>query len=373
LISERGVAQPGEGRRESERRAFLDAAGLDAARREPLAGDASTRAYERLYPVSGPSLILMDQPPALETQPCPPDATEAERAGLGFNALYRLAAGRVDAFIACAAHLRGLGLSAPEVVAADPAAGLAVLEDLGDDLYAVAIAAGTDEAPLYDSAVDVLLRLHQAPPPPVLEGDGVSWPLLTYDAVALRTASELFVEWLPRLDPRLAFDDAALADWRALWAPVLARGEALASVFCHRDFHAENLIWLPGRVGAARTGLLDFQDAVRAHPAWDLSMLLHDARRDVSPEREAAVLARYLAARLDLDPGAFLADFHNLGALNIVRILGIFARLVARDGKPRYRALIPRLWRYLDRCLADPATAALGDWLAAHVPAGARA
>jgi aminoglycoside/choline kinase family phosphotransferase len=368
LISEREAAI-----RERERRAFLDAAGFGAVRREPLAGDASTRAYERLRPACGPSLILMDQPPAVETQPCPPGATEAERAALGFNALYRLAAGRVDAFIACAAWLRGLGLSAPEVVAADPAAGFAVLEDLGDDLYARVIAAGADETALYDSAVDVLLRLHEAPPPAVLETQGVSWPLLTYDAVALRVASELLVEWLPRFDPRVGFDDEAIAAWRSLWTPILARGEALAGVFCHRDFHAENLIWLPSRAGAARTGLLDFQDALRAHPAWDVSMLLHDARRDVSPEREAAVLARYLAARPGIDRETFMADFHALGALNIVRILGIFARLVARDGKPRYRAFMPRLWRYLDRCLVEPAPPGLGAWLWAHVPAEARA
>jgi aminoglycoside/choline kinase family phosphotransferase len=359
--------------REAARREFLNSAGFGAAGREPLAGDASTRAYERLHPASGPSLIFMDQPPALETQPCPPDADEAERAALGFNALYRLAAGRVDAFVACAAHLRGLGLSAPTVLAADPAAGFAVLEDLGDALYATAIAAGADEAALYDSAVDVLLRLHEAPPPCLLEGDGARWPLLTYDAVALGVASELLVEWLPRLDPRLAFDDQAIEAWRAVWRPIRNRGEALADVFCHRDFHAENLIWLPGRDGAARTGLLDFQDAVRAHPAWDLSMLLHDARRDVSKEREDAVLARYFAGRPDLDREAFMADFHALGALNIVRILGIFARLVARDGKPRYRAFMPRLWRYLDRCLADPAPAGLRDWLGAHVPVEARA
>ena len=358
--------------REAARRDFLDAAGLRTARRQPLAGDASTRAYERLHPASGPSLILMDQPPAVETQPCPPGASEAERAALGFNALYRLAAGRVDAFVASAAYLRGLGLSAPEVVAADPAAGLALLEDLGDDLYATVIAAGGDEAPLYDSAVDVLLRLHEAPPPAILAGDGASWPLLTYDAVALRVASELLVEWLPRFDPRVVFDDEAVAEWRTLWAPILAHGEAGASVFCHRDFHAENLIWLPVRAGPARTGLLDFQDALRAHPAWDFSMLLHDARRDVSPERERAVLARYLAARPGLDRDAFMADFHALGALNIVRILGIFARLVARDAKPRYRAFMPRLWTYLDRCLADPAPSGLGAWLDAHVPPEAR-
>ncbi|MBA3812636.1 MAG: phosphotransferase, partial [Caulobacteraceae bacterium] len=321
---------------------------------------------------SGASLILMDQPPTLETRPCPPDATAAERAALGYNALARLAAGRVDAFVACAAYLRGLGLSAPKVFASDPAAGLAILEDLGDGLYARLIEGGADEAPLYESAADALVVLHTAPSPDVLTADGALWPLLAYDALALKTGGDLFVEWLPRLRPELAFDAAARSEWEAIWEPVRARGEAGAAVFCHRDFHAENLIWLPERAGAARAGLLDFQDALRAHPAWDFSMLLHDARRDVSAEREAAVLARYFAARPGLDGRAFTADFHALGALNILRILGLFARLVARDGKPRYRAFMPRLWVYLDRCLTDPAPAGLGDWLARHVPAEAR-
>jgi len=146
-----------------------------------------------------------------------------------------------------------------------------------------------------------------------------------------------------------------------------------ANVFCHRDYHAENLIWLTGREGAARVGMLDFQDALRAHPAWDMSMLLHDARRDVTPELEARALARYFALRPEVDRAAFLADFHALGALNICRILGIFARLVVRDGKPRYAAFMPRLWRYLDRCLADPAPTGLRAWLAQHAPAEARA
>jgi aminoglycoside/choline kinase family phosphotransferase len=355
--------------REAARRAFLDAQGLGAAQRERLPGDASTRSYERLRRAAGASLILMDQPPQLETRPCPPDATPAERAALGFNALYRLAAGRIDAFVACAGHLRGLGLSAPEIVAFDAAAGLAVMEDLGDDLFGAVIAGGLDEAPLYDAATDALLRIQSAPPPPILAHDGVRWPLLDYDALALETAAGLFVEWLPRLEPEVRFSDEALCAWRALWAPIAARGAEGAAVFCHRDYHAENMLWLPRRAGPARVGLIDFQDAVRAHPAWDLSMLLHDARREVSPEREAAVLRRYFAARPDLDREAFMADFHALGALNIMRILGIFARLVVRDGKPRYRALMPGLWRYLGRCLEPPAPPGLADWLARHVPA----
>jgi len=359
--------------REARRRAFLESAGLGAVRRQPLAGDASTRRYERLHPPTGPSLILMDQPPAVETQPCPPDATGEERAALGYNALARLAAGRVDAFVACAGYLRARGLSAPQVIASEPSEGLAVLEDLGDDLYARLIETGGDEAPLYDGAIDVLVKLHAEPPPAMLSADGSTWPLLTYDDLALKTAGDLFIEWLPRLLPDLTFDDEAAAEWEAIWAPIRARGVAGADVFCHRDFHAENLIWLPGRQGPARTGLLDFQDALRAHPAWDLSMLLHDARRDVSADCEQAALDRYLAARPQGDRDAFIADFHALGALNVARILGIFSRLVARDGKPRYRAFMPRLWGYLDRCLKDHPPAGLAAWLERHVPLEARA
>jgi aminoglycoside/choline kinase family phosphotransferase len=358
--------------RETLKAEFLLAHGLGAARREPLAGDASTRRYERLYPAAGPRLIFMDQPPG-ETTPCPPLATPDERQALGYNAMARLAAGRVDAFVAAAGWLRSNGLSAPGVLAHDAANGLAVLEDLGDGLFARLIEAGNDEGPLYDDAVQTLVRLHRAAPPAVLTADGVAWPLLTYDELALKTGGDQFMDWLPKFRPDLAFGPEAIAEWDVLWAPILARGAAGASVFCHRDYHAENLISLPGRLGAARVGLLDFQDALKAHPAWDMSMLLHDARRDVSPELEAAALARYFALRPEADREALTADFHALGALNIARILGIFARLVTRDGKPRYQAFMPRLWIYLDRCLADPGLAGLKRWFDRHVPAEVRA
>ena len=358
--------------REAIKSAFLDAHGWGDAARVPLSGDASTRAYERLYPTSGASLIFMDQPPNAETAPCPPGATPQQRAEAGYNALARLAAGRVDAFVAVAEWLRAQGLSAPAVLAHDAAQGLAVLEDLGDDLFAVLIEDGQDEAPLYDAAIEGLVRLHAATPPRLLTAPGIAWPLLDYDEVALKTAGDILPEWLPRLKPELNFSAAAVADWDDLWAPIRARGDAGASVFCHRDYHAENLIWLPDRDGAARVGLLDFQDAVRAHPAWDMSMLLHDARRDVSPAREAAALAYYFKLRPELDRQQFMADYHALGALNVVRILGIFARLMIRDGKPRYAAFLPRLWGYLDTCLADPEMGGLKAWFDAHVPAGSR-
>lgn len=357
--------------REALKAEFLKDQGLASARREPLAGDASTRRYERLHTPAGGRLIFMDQPPG-ESAPCPPQATPADRRALGYNAMARLAAGRVDAFVATAGWLRAQGLSAPAVLGHDAARGLAVLEDLGDDLYARLIEGGANEAALYDDAIEALVRLHRARPPAILHEDGVDWPLLDYDRLALRTGGDLFVEWLPRLRPELAFGAEALAEWDALWAPIHERGDAGAEVFCHRDYHAENLIFLPDRIGAARVGLLDFQDALRAHPAWDMSMLLHDARREVSAEREAAALARYFALRPEADRERLTADYHALGALNIARILGIFARLVTRDGKPRYLAFMPRLWTYLDRCLADPELAALKAWFDRHVPNEAR-
>ena len=358
--------------REALKAGFLAANGFGDARRAVMSGDASTRVYERLHLADGTTRIFMDQPPKAETAPCPPDATPAERVALGFNAAYRLASGRVDAFVACARYLTSLGLSAPRIEAFDAANGLAVLEDLGDDLYAEHIAARGDEAQLYDAAIDALTVLHAAKPPQVLAFDGVSWPLLSYDDLALVSAADLFTEWLPRLRPAFAPDAPALAEWEALWAPIRARAEQTADVFCHRDYHAENLIWLPDREGAARVGLIDFQDAVRANRMWDLSMLLHDARRDVSPEREAAALERYFAAHPGLDRRMLLADYHALGALNVARIIGIFARLVKRDGKPRYEAFLPRLWRYLDSCLADPDMAGMKAWFDRHVPAEAR-
>jgi aminoglycoside/choline kinase family phosphotransferase len=352
--------------REDEIAAFLARAGWSDAARVKLPGDASTRTYERLS-LNGRAAMLMNQPRSVETSPCPPEADAAARAALGYNALARLAAGRVDAFVACARYLVSRELSAPEIFYAEPDAGLAIIEDLGDGLYARLIEDGADEGALYEAAIDALLVLHAEPPPDVLPG---GWPLLTYDALALNTAHDIFTEWMPRFRD-VTFDDAALAEWEAIWAPIRAHGEREARVFCHRDYHAENLIWLPERDGAARVGLLDFQDAVKAHPAWDLSMLLHDARRTVSAELEATSLARYLAAA-GVDRAAFLSDYHALGALNIVRILGIFARLVTRDGKPRYAAFMPRLWAYLDRCLADPALGRLKIWFDTHVPAGVR-
>ena len=360
--------------REAERLAFLSEHGFGAARREPVSGDASTRAYERLHVEGRPPLIFMDAPPAAESGIAGPEASTDERIALGYNAMARLAASRVDAFAAVAGWLRSRGLSAPAIVAMDADKGFAVLEDLGSDLFVNRLAAGEDPHAVYGAATDLLVALHaEAPPASLPVPGGGAWPLLPYDALALKTGVDLFLEWWPQLSgvtPRLTPRHK-----RSGWPcgrPCWPSGEEGATVFTHRDYHAENLLWLPEREGAARVGLLDFQDAVRGHPAWDLIHLLQDARRDVAPEIETAMIARYLAARPALDADRFRADYAALGALNAARILGpVFARQIVLFGREKYRAFLPRTWRALERNLDHPEhDGAQGAGLTSHVPCG---
>lgn len=358
--------------REQQRLAFLDAAGLADAARAPLPGDASTRRYERLTTPDGRSLMLMDQAAAAESPPADPAWSPERRKAEGWNATARLSAGRIEAFAAVAAHLRSVGLSAPDIPSLDASAGLAVLEDFGDDLFARVIADGQDETPLYLAAIEALAVLHDAETPEVLTGPAGDWPLQVYDQTALQGGADLFVEWMPKLDASLSFDETAVSEWRAAWAPITQAGEAGASVLAHRDYHAENLIWLPERDGAARVGMIDFQDAVRAHPSWDLHSLLQDARRDVSLALEALALDRYFSLRPSVDRTEFMRSYAGLAALNEARILGIFARLIVRDGKPRYREFMPRMWGHLNANLKQPGLETVAVWFDRYVPVEVR-
>jgi len=333
---------------------LLEQTGFAAAQRDPLPGDASTRRYERLI-LPDRRAMLMDAPRSNESAPCPPGATPAERRLLGWNATSRLAASRVEAFVAVANHLRALGLAAPEIYGADAEAGYAVIEDLGDSLYAHVIPQGADENALYAEAARVLAAVHKAPIPAKLDAPGGAWPLLEYDALALEVNADLFVEWLPQAaDVRI--DDAQRARWEAIRDGLIVKALGFPRALTIRDYHAENLLWLPEREGLQRVGLLDFQDAVRGWRAWDFAMLLHDARRDVTPAAAQTAIAAYLN-----ETGASEADFQRelsvLGAINAMRILGIFARLAARDGKQRYLSFMPREWGHLSRTLAHPALA----------------
>lgn len=345
--------------RESLKHRFLTEAGFADAERHPLPGDASTRRYERLVRADGSTFMLMDQPPVAGAQPCLPGESEAERRASGYFALARLSGGRIEAFVAVADYLRAQGLSAPEILAVDAGHGLLISEDLGSDVFVTLIEQGEDAKPLYLAAIEVQAKLHAVTPPEVLPG---GWPLLAYDAVALKTGADVFTDWYPQYDPACRLDAAALEAWEALWAPLRQRAEAGATVFIHRDFHAENLLWLPEREGVKRVGLIDFQDALRAHPSWDLLSLLQDARRDVSPELEAQCLHHYFALRPQVDRAAFMRDYTALATLNAARILGVFARLVTRDHKPKYETFMPRMWGHLSRNLRGEGMEGLRDW-----------
>jgi aminoglycoside/choline kinase family phosphotransferase len=261
----------------------------------------------------------------------------------------------VDAFVAVASYLESLGLAPPAIYGADCEAGFAVMEDLGDALFAQVIPQGADEIALYQEAARVLAHVHGAAAPPArLEGPaGANWPLLDYDALALEVNADLFVEWLPRA-AEVRIDDAARARWETVRDALIVKALGFPRAFTIRDYHAENLLWLPERDGLRRVGLLDFQDAVRGWRGWDFSMLLHDARRDVSPAAHAAAVRTYLD-----ETGAGAAEFERelsvLGALNTMRILGVFSRLAGRDGKTRYLSYMPRMWGHLARTLEHPA------------------
>jgi len=302
--------------------AFLDAHGWGGAQILPVAGDASFRRYFRAIE-AGRQAILMDAPPPHE-DPRP--------------------------FIAVAEWLVERDFSAPAILACDLDQGLVLIEDFGDDRLREAVDASPDEElSLYAPAIDLLIRLRGEP----------AGPVPPYDRAVLKREARLFVEWYC---PAVGIVPD-LAGWDAAWEAVFDHAIAGTPVTVLRDYHAENLML----VGPERSlGLLDFQDALAGHPAYDLVSLLQDARRTVDPAVEAAMLGRYCAAA---DAGEdFMNAYHVLGAQRNAKILGIFTRLWKRDGKPHYAAMCPRVWTYLERDLAQPVMAPVAAWFAANVP-----
>lgn len=313
---------------------LLAAYGYAAATREALPADASLRRYARL--VGGPRpALLMDAPP-------PED---------------------VRLFATLARHLLAAGLSVPEIIAEDAPGGFLLIEDFGTETHAGLLDSGADPVPLYEAAVEALAALHAVAPPPGL-------PAWNAAAMARATAAT-FLDWwwpaafgaAPGTAVRAALDHALLA----MLAPFAgARG------FVHRDWFPANLMRLPGRHGARRTGILDFQDAAIGHPAYDLISLVEDARRDVAPVVRRAAVARYLMLRPGLDRGDFLGAMAACGAQRHLRVAALWVRLARRDGKERYLEHGPRCWAMLRRSLSQPACAPLRAFLDAHVPESMR-
>lgn len=310
--------------------AFLANAGWHGAAVEPLPGDASFRRYFRLRRDDGGTAMLMDAPPPNE-DPQP--------------------------FLRAARWLDDNGLRAPRIVHEDAGRGLVLLEDFGEArLRDYLDQWPDDEGATYAGAVDALVALHRVPPGPFND----------YNIAEYLREVRLFIDWFCPAQRLYVDVPGFVAAWEAVLADLLPRQRPGVTVL--RDYHAENIMLL-GSLEAQ--GLLDFQDALVGHRAYDLVSLLQDARRDVSAEVEAAMFDRYVRAT-GADPDIFLSDYARLGAQRNTKIVGIFVRLWKRDGKARYLDLIPRVWALLERDLAHPDLAPVAAWFDANIPAALR-
>jgi aminoglycoside/choline kinase family phosphotransferase len=351
--------------------AFLRGADWGDADIRALAGDASTRRYFRVFS-KGRQAMLMDQPQHAETPPAPALATPEERRKLGYNAVARLAGADCARFVAIAGYLRERGLSAPHIHAADCAAGFVLMEDFGERLYADVLENAGGERALYAAAVEALAVLHARPAPAEISPH---IPLYAYDETAMLAEIGLLTEWyFPLVLGRTPTVDET-AEHRALWQALLSGGNAPA-VVVHRDYHAQNLLWLAERGGVARVGMIDFQDAVAGPAAYDLVSLIEDARREVPPELAHETILHYISTMQRLgtptDEDELRRALAIMAAQRNAKIAGIFARLRLRDGKARYLDYLPRVWRYLRRDLEHPALAPLKSWYESVLPLSAR-
>lgn len=306
---------------------FLAQAGWKDAAIDPIPGDASFRRYFRLQKPDGTPAMLMHAPPPHE-DPTP--------------------------FLKVAEWLTEQGMRAPGIFATDAPRGWVLLEDFGNDRMRDWLDVHPDrEQAAYEAAIDALVDLHQRPP----------GPFEPYDLREYQREAGLFTEWYAPAQGIAVDVEGYRAAWNEVLAPLIDRQTKSVAVL--RDYHAENIMLLGGRPGAPQ-GLIDFQDALVGHPAYDLVSLLQDARRDVSQDLEAAMLARYVERA-----GAnaeFAGDYARLGAQRNAKIVGIFTRLFKRDGKARYLDMIPRVWNAMERDLAHPALEPVAEWFAANIP-----
>ena len=342
-------------------RQFLDGAGFMEARRERMPGDASTRSYARLASDDG-TVILMNSPRR-------PDGA-AIYDGKSYSAAVHLAED-VKPFVAIANGLRKHGFSAPAIRHADIESGFLITEDFGSE----GVIEGEPPAPIverYEVATDMLAALHRETLPDTLPlTPNTSYAIPAFDVDAWMVEIGLMLEWyMP--DRGAEPSSEQRAEFVTMWRELLQKPAAAVRTWTIRDFHSPNIIWLGERSGILKVGIIDFQDAVLGPAAYDLVSLLQDARIDVPEQLELTLLTRYIKARRALDESFDPADFAEayaiMSAQRNTRLLGTFARLNRRDGKPQYLRHQPRIWTYLNRSLAHPALSGVRDWYAANVP-----
>ncbi len=327
---------------------FIRQAGWGAAMRTPLAGDASTRRYERLTG-EDKSAVLMDWMAAADGPPI--------YDGQSYSKIVHLAES-APAYCRVTRWLAAHDIAVPCVLAADERSGFVLLEDCGDvtlanDMIDIDIA--------YFEAVSTLLALHT---------HSAADFLAAYDGRVQAIETGLFLDWyLPWRG--IEIDAAACADWMRLWEKLGDTLRPKEPVTVLRDFHSPNLLWRGERQGHHRLTVIDVQDALAGSPAYDMASLLQDARMDVAPDRQQAILAQYTTTRFGHDAKAkknFARDVALAGAQRNFKIAGIFCRLAVRDGKPAYLDHLPRICRYLSENLAHAALSEVRDWLNTHAP-----
>jgi tRNA threonylcarbamoyl adenosine modification protein YjeE len=341
---------------------FIRKTGGQRARQVYVNGDASARGYTRLIGANR-SALLMDSPKAPDGPPI--------RNGKPYSQIAHLAED-VRPFIAIAGALRERGLATPQIFVSNIAEGLLLIEDFGDLTFSRLAAEGQDLAPLYRLATDALLLLRRHPPTERLQANGIEHILPTYDRDALTIETELLLDWfLPMLrgiETPANVRDEFIALWNRQFDWLLAQ----PSGWVLRDFHSPNLIWRPDRQGLAQLGIIDFQDAMRGHLAYDLASLLQDARIDLPQGLDVELLTHYCAEAAIADPkfdeDGFLRAYCLLGAQRATKILGIFARLARRDGKRVYLQHMPRIARYLAANLTEPHLKSLKLWYQREIP-----
>jgi tRNA threonylcarbamoyl adenosine modification protein YjeE len=344
-------------------RSFIGRTDWAKARRLALPGDASTRRYERL--VGGPRpALLMDMPARPDGPPV--------KDGKSYSAIAHLAED-VRAVMAVSGELLRRGYSAPGIFAADERHGLLLIEDFGDRVFGRMIAEGRDMSEPFHSAVLLLADIAgRSDWPAEVSVAGHPYRIHPFDQDAMLVEAELLTSWYVPLTSGKRIDPAVEEAYREAWSPVLPLARPVPGIWSLRDFHVDNLFWLPERSGINRVGLIDTQDAVIGHPAYDLVSILQDARVDVAEETAAELLDLYCAARAAADPGfdepAFRTAYAVLGVQRAAKILGIFSRLSLRDTKHGYLRHLPRVRRQLDQGLAHPSLGDLRAWFERHLP-----
>jgi len=315
---------------------FIEKAGWNDAQRHPLQADASFRRYIRLsraHQSDTSRVMVMDAPPPKED---------------------------VQPFIKVARHLTGMGFSAPTIIQDDVELGFLLLEDLGDDTFTNLLQQGTDETQLYASAIDTLAALHQHPKCNDIQ-------VAVYDENELLNEACLLVDWyFPEVNGLFCTPEQKQS-YQQAWSQVFSQLPKLPDTLVLRDFHVDNLMLLD-RTGAANCGLLDFQDALMGSPAYDVTSLLEDARRDIQPEFRLRMLDRYFQQHPHINQDDFMQWYRVLSAQRHAKIIGIFTRLYRRDNKATYLPHLERVIGLLSMHLQHEQLAPIARWLEKECP-----